>query len=113
MGDWDGQTGDNPQLLALLDRVSVKRTGPGRPRERPDCVLADRAYSAPATRRALRKRGIRLVSPEKRDHAAHRRDRALAPMIHRHGLASRSPARRGRRPAPGRRRRSVRRPSSW
>ncbi|MFG3716042.1 IS5 family transposase [Micromonospora sp. NPDC047730] len=61
-----GQAGDNPQLLPLLDQVRVKTSGPGRPRKRPDCVLADKAYSSPATRRALRKRGIRLVSPEKR-----------------------------------------------
>ncbi len=69
-----GQAGDNPQLLPLLDQVSVKRDGPrgGRPRKRPDRVLADKAYSSPATRRALRARGIGLVSPEKKDHAANR-----------------------------------------
>ncbi|MFE9009510.1 IS5 family transposase [Streptomyces sp. NPDC007875] len=67
-----GQAGDNPQLLALLDQVRVNTTGPGRPRKRPDCVLADRAYSSPATRRALKKPGIRFVSPEKKDHASHR-----------------------------------------
>ena len=67
-----GQAGDNPQLLALLDQVRVNISGVGRPRKRPDCVLADRAYSNPATRRALRARGIRFVSPEKKDHAANR-----------------------------------------
>lgn len=42
-------------------------------RNRPDCVLADRAYSSPSTRRALRVvRGIRFVGLEKKDHAAHR-----------------------------------------
>ncbi|MCP2264407.1 Transposase [Promicromonospora thailandica] len=69
-----GQAGDNPQLLPLLDQVSVKRDGSrgGRPRKRPDRVLADKAYSSPATRRALRARGIAFTSPEKRDHAANR-----------------------------------------
>jgi hypothetical protein len=40
-----GQAGDNPQLLPLLDQVSIDRDGPGRPRTRPDRVLADKAYS--------------------------------------------------------------------
>ncbi|SDS78570.1 Transposase [Paraoerskovia marina] len=66
-----GQSGDNPQLL-LLEQVNVHRDGPGRPRKRPDRVLADKAYSSPATRRALRARGIAFTSPEKADHAAHR-----------------------------------------
>ena len=42
-----GQAGDNPQLLPLLDQISVGRDGPGRPRKRPDRVLADKAYSHP------------------------------------------------------------------
>src|SRR6185312_5222305 len=36
-----GQAGGNPQLLPLLDQVAVRRDGPGRPRTRPDRVLAD------------------------------------------------------------------------
>jgi transposase len=58
-----GQAGDNPQLLPLLDEVSVARSGPGRPRQRPDRVVADKAYSHPSTRQALRRRGIRVVIP--------------------------------------------------
>jgi transposase len=67
-----GQSRDNPQLLPLLDQVSVRRDGSGRPCKRPDRALADKAYSSPSTRRALRARGIWLVSPEKKDHAANR-----------------------------------------
>jgi len=67
-----GQAGDNPQLLPLLDQVSVSRDGPGRPRKRPDRVLADKAYSHPSTRRALRGRGIGFTSPEKSDQIARR-----------------------------------------
>ena len=67
-----GQAGDNPQLVPLLEQVAVKRDGPGRPRKRPDRVLADRAYSSPSTRRAMRARGIAFTSPEKADHAGHR-----------------------------------------
>ncbi len=67
-----GQAGDNPQLLPLLDQVSVRRDGPGRPRSRPERVLADKAYSHPSTRAALRRRGIAFTSPERRDQIAHR-----------------------------------------
>jgi len=68
-----GQAWDNPQLLPLLDQVAVRRDGPGRPRKRPDRVLADKAYSHPSTRAALRRRGIAFTSPERRDQIAHRR----------------------------------------
>ena len=67
-----GQAGDNPQLLPLLDQVAVGRDGPGRPRKRPDRVLADKAYSHPCTRSALRRRGIAFTSPEKSDQIARR-----------------------------------------
>jgi transposase len=67
-----GQAGDNPQLLPLLDQISVRRDGPGRPRKRPDRVLADKAYAHPSTRAALRRRGIAFTSPEKSDQIARR-----------------------------------------
>ncbi len=62
-----GQAGDNPQLLPLLDQIAVGRDGPGRPRKRPERVLADKAYSHPSTRAALRRRGIGFTSPERID----------------------------------------------
>jgi transposase len=68
-----GQAGDNPQLLPLLEQVSVARPAAGRPRRRPDRVIADRAYSHPSTRAALRARGIAFTSPEKTDQIAHRK----------------------------------------
>jgi transposase len=68
-----GQDGDNPQLLPLLDGIRVARPGPGHPRSRPDAVLADKAYSHPSTRKALRQRRIRLVSPERSDQVARRK----------------------------------------
>lgn len=67
-----GQAGDNPQLLPLLDQIAVGRDGPGRPRTRPERVLADKAYSHPSTRAALRRRGIAFTSPEKSDQIARR-----------------------------------------
>lgn len=68
-----GQAGDNPHLLALLDEISVRRDGPGRPRKRPDRVVADKAYSHPSTRAAMRRRGIGFTSPERADQITRRR----------------------------------------
>jgi transposase len=73
-----GQAGDNPQLLPLLDEVSVARPGPGRPRRRPERVVADRAYSHPSTRAALRARGIAFASPERADQIAYRKAKGSA-----------------------------------
>lgn len=42
-----GQAGDSPQFTTVLDRVRVARRGPGRPRVRPDRVLADKTSHAP------------------------------------------------------------------
>lgn len=67
-----GQAGDNPQLMPLLEQVAVGRDGPGRPRKRPERVLADKAYSHPSTRAALRAKKIAFTCPERRDQTAHR-----------------------------------------
>jgi transposase len=70
-----GQRGDSPQFEAVLGAIRVPRVGRGRPRTRPDHVLADKAYSCRANRAYLRRRGIRCTIPEKADQAAHRRKR--------------------------------------
>jgi transposase len=68
-----GQRGDSPQFAAVLGRIRVPRVHGGRPRTRPDRVLADKAYSSRANRVLLRCRGIRATIPVKDDQAAHRR----------------------------------------
>jgi transposase len=68
-----GQRGDSPQFQAVLDGIRVPRLGPGRPRTRPDRVLADKAYSSMANRALLRRRGIKATIPIKNDQAANRR----------------------------------------
>jgi len=68
-----GQRGDSPQFQAVLDGIRVPRLGPGRPRTRPDRVLADKAYSSKANRALLRQRGIKATIPIKDDQAANRR----------------------------------------
>lgn len=68
-----GQRGDSPQFTTVLERIRVHAGGPGRPRRRPERVLADKAYSSRANRAYLRRRGIRAVIPNKVDQLAHRR----------------------------------------
>ncbi len=68
-----GQRGDSPQFMAVLARVRVARAGGGRPRTRPDLVLADKAYTSKANRAHLRRRGIRVCIPSKADQDAHRK----------------------------------------
>ena len=68
-----GQRGDSPQFIAVLDRIRVPRPGGGRPRTRPDRVLADKAYTSKANRDYLRQRGIKATIPSKADQDAHRK----------------------------------------
>ncbi|MFE2144213.1 IS5 family transposase [Streptomyces sp. NPDC059456] len=70
-----GHYGDGPQLERVLERVSVPRTSVGRPRTRPDHVLADKAYTSRKNRRYLRRRGIRHTIPERLDQQRHRKNR--------------------------------------
>jgi putative transposase len=66
-----GQSGDAPMMLPLLAALRIPRRY-GRPRTRPDKVLADKAYSSRAIRAHLRQRGITAVIPEPDDQKAHR-----------------------------------------
>ena len=56
----------------LLGYLRVGRGGPGRPRTRPDALLADKAYSSRAHRALLQQRGITAVIPERADQQGHR-----------------------------------------
>ena len=70
-----GQAGDNPELLPLLDQISVRSPWGGAPRRRPRRVIADKAYSHPSTRRELRRRRITFTCPERSDQIAYRKNR--------------------------------------
>ncbi|MFC9285831.1 IS5 family transposase [Streptomyces sp. NPDC057052] len=70
-----GQRHDSICARPLLERIRVPRTGPGRPRRRPDQVIADKAYSSRGFRAYLRKRGIAHTIPEKTDQQRHRHNR--------------------------------------
>ncbi|NEB19673.1 IS5 family transposase [Streptomyces coelicoflavus] len=73
-----GQAGDAPAFEAVMARIRVPRRGLGRPRTRPETVLADRAYSSRAIRSHLRRRGIRAVIPQPADQVGHRLRRGRA-----------------------------------
>jgi transposase len=56
-----GNRNDVTQLLPLLDGVEPVRGGRGRPRKRPDQVIADRGYDHDKYRREVWQRGIKPV----------------------------------------------------
>jgi len=66
-----GQVHESTQLEPVLDAIRVPRRR-GRPRTRPGRLVADKGYSYRRCRRALRRRGIRHVIPERRDQRAQR-----------------------------------------
>lgn len=71
-----GNVNDTLMFAPLLDALQVARPGPGRPRTRPDYVLADKGYSSRANRELLRRRHVGHTIPEPRDQQANRRRRA-------------------------------------
>jgi len=70
-----GQRNDGAMLAAVLADIRVPRLTGGRPRTRPEAVLADKAYSAAVIRHELARRGIKVVIPEKSDQIAARQRR--------------------------------------
>lgn len=50
-----------------MDSISVPGVGPGRPRSRPDHVVADKGYSSRKIRAYLRRRGTPHTTPERAD----------------------------------------------
>ncbi len=70
-----GQGGDAPMFPHFMEQLKINRTGPGRPRTRPDRVRGDKAYSSKAIRTHLRDRGIVAVIPQPSDQIGHRKRR--------------------------------------
>jgi len=66
-------------LAATLEQIRVP-VGRGRPRTRPDRVMADKGYPSKANRAWLRQRGIAATIPERDDQIAHRRARRGRPI---------------------------------
>lgn len=67
-----GQRNDGAMLTEVLADIHIPRHGRGRPRTRPDAVIADKAYASGELRSELRRRSITAVIPEKSDTVAAR-----------------------------------------
>ncbi|MEU8310794.1 IS5 family transposase [Actinomadura sp. NPDC048955] len=67
-----GSVNDCTAFGQVLAAIAVPRPGSGRPRCRPDRVIADKAYSSAAIRWSLRCRGIGATIPERADQRAGR-----------------------------------------
>jgi transposase len=61
-----GNRNDVTQLVPLLERVPAVRGKVGRPRFRPDAVIADRGYDHDSHRRLVRARGVKPVIARRR-----------------------------------------------
>ncbi len=70
-----GQRHDCTQLESVLAAIRVPRPGVGRPRTRPDRVIADKGYSYARCRDLLRRRTISHTIPERRDQRERRAHR--------------------------------------
>lgn len=65
-----------------MDGIRVPRAaGRGRPRTRPDRLIADKGYSYPRCRRVLRERQIKHTIPQRRDQQAQRAARPGRPLV--------------------------------
>jgi transposase len=62
-----GQQHESTVFEQLMDSGTVKRPQRGRPRQRPKRISGDKAYSSQRIRRWLRRHGIRVTIPRKRN----------------------------------------------
>lgn len=74
-----GQTADTSMLTATLSEIRIPGAR-GKPRSRPDRVLANKGHPSKANRAWLRGHGIAATIPERDDQIAHRRQRRGRPI---------------------------------
>lgn len=74
-----GQLADTSWMQATLEEIRVTSSS-GRPRTRPDRVMADKGYPSKANRAWLRDHGIAATIPERDDQIAHRRRKRGRPI---------------------------------
>ena len=70
-----GNINDTTMMSAVIEGIRVPRAGRGRPRTRPDRVLADKGYPSRANRHYLARRGIKTTIPDRADQQQHRVNR--------------------------------------
>ncbi|MFC1834863.1 transposase [Thermodesulfobacteriota bacterium] len=85
----------SPAEIRLLEKViadiKVPKKGPGRPRTRPKRVIGDKAYDSDPHRKRLRKRGINLLSPHRKNHRnVNRQDDRLWDRYRRRNIVERT-----------------------
>lgn len=95
-----GKTDDCTQFTAVRDAIRVPRSGPGRPRTRPDHVIGDKGYSSKAIRTWVRRRGIAHTVPERADQITNRARRGSLPPTGPRPPDPQAPRHRGRAPSP-------------
>ncbi len=74
-----GTRNDCTQAETVIGLIRVADGGPGRPRVRPERVIADKGYSSRSFRAYLRRRGIKATIPERVDQLAGRARRRERP----------------------------------
>lgn len=70
-----GNIDDTLMLADTIERIRVPGPGLGRPRIRPERVLADKGYPSRANRAYLASRGIKSTIPDRDDQKKHRTNR--------------------------------------
>ena len=63
----------------MLDAIRVARSGSGRPRKRPERLIADKGFSFPSCRKLLKDRSIPHTIPKRRDQRERRAKRPGRP----------------------------------
>ncbi len=59
-------------LEKTLDQVAVPRKGRGRPRKNPERIIADKGYDSDPLRTRLKRRGIELICPYRKNRGQRR-----------------------------------------
>lgn len=67
-----GNVNDTTMLTETIERIRVPKIGLGRPRTRPDRVLADKGYPSKSNRAYLASRGIKATIPDRADQKQNR-----------------------------------------
>jgi transposase len=77
-----GNINDTTLMIEALERIRVPRPGGagsgGRPRTRPERVVADKGYPSKANRAYLARRGIKATIPDRADQARNRANKGSA-----------------------------------
>ena len=73
-----GNIADTSLLAETMDDIRLPRLGSGRPRARPDRVLADKGYPSRTNRAWLAERSIKATIPDRADMRRHRARRGSA-----------------------------------